>query len=992
MSQGGRGAAAGFHYQYLKTLESLIGILEADDRTVEEVQIEGPPASSPDDGIDTEIIDYQLVKKSGDVAVVAQVKSGHGVLTASTALATFLRMVSTGEADAYELVTNLSPHPQLGYLTRLLATTNPGVMRSRLLDVMARSPARAAELLQIPEAHIGRLRRCRLVQDPRSAIELRVSLRERIRRYRQQSQRSLGQYSAGLMTGYLVGEVLYRAAHETEATLTIDQFRSEVLMRNDHLAQSVGWRDWGVTVGLHPHVPDIARPSYEKAIAEQLTSPRQGHSVVTVVLAGPSGIGKTSLAARYAGERADGYDLILWVQADSADSLVTSFRLLGDELGIEGVTSHAGAGSDSQLRDRVHVQLAKLTGPWLMIMDGVVSRRTVQDWIPVAGAGEVIITSTDSTLWGPQYPHIDVQPMEVAEALALLESRFAAEAETSQVRDLLELLACELAYWPLALEMAAGYMQSCGLSVAEVPTYLTDLKLRSLKDDLAVPPGYPRTLVAALMLCIGRILRTGSDGSEVTPTGAAAYRLLVAMSYFGSRQIPLHLCLNAGIVPIDALLSSGLEGPTVMVSGSGPFEAAEVIRALRIHSLVRSDLPLVGDASSTNSDVDPEFDKTLSCNVLIQDLVRSHAVFKAEAPEILLRAVFHAYTWLEFFLEQRMLSRALTLIPHAMRLADHAESMGLQADYLALLLGNVATVQLTCGDTAGAQRLFERELRYLEARLPRSPILEAKVHAGLANAFAHRGLGLEGSVSHLLQCIAIGEELDTSTDALGAAMAIAASTVSVLDVQGVPADTIQALGRRLDTLLSRFASDNLAEATRLYLAAEAALEAGDSPTAQSLSEAVLAIPAIESGIHVDARRQLIESLSRQAEWQRVCGELKKYDDDAKPPIFYWSATLVLVFNVGLLLAAGAQLLQGDAWSLEALQRTIDLAEGVPGLADDRRIDSQLQLLRSVRAAQTGDPVGAEKAFDAARRRIMTFAREEEAPPWLALEVALRDFL
>jgi hypothetical protein len=59
--------------------------------------------------------------------------------------------------------------------------------------------------------------------------------------------------------------------------------------------------------------------------------------VVTQVLAGLGGVGKSQLAAAYAAERADEVDLLAWVDARSRDAVVTGYAQAAARLGYRQV-------------------------------------------------------------------------------------------------------------------------------------------------------------------------------------------------------------------------------------------------------------------------------------------------------------------------------------------------------------------------------------------------------------------------------------------------------------------------------------------------------------------------------------------------------------------------------------------------------------------------------------------------------------------------------
>jgi hypothetical protein len=360
---------------------------------------------------------------------------------------------------------------------------------------------------------VARLARCRVFFDARDDVEILDSLREQLRDYRNRARSGLGQRSAGMLTGYLVSEIFRRAADDSNAIFTIEELRSHLLVTAEDLARLGGVRDWGVVIGPMPCVPDVTRPTLLRRLVSALKLSRSD-VVRRAVLVGLSGIGKSSLAADYVADQADFYDVIFWVDAETTHSLLTSFRRIAGFLHPGDATEiyHIPA---VRVRDAVHAELTRLTGRWAMIFDNVSNQRQTELWIPRSGRGDVIITSIDSTARHGSATVINVGVMEEDEATELLRKRLGLSANdydryAEELRRLTKGLFC----WPLALELASGYMDTCGISLDDVDYYLDQLKTQSLADADSLPPDYPRTLAAALSLCLDKLRHRIVQGGE----------------------------------------------------------------------------------------------------------------------------------------------------------------------------------------------------------------------------------------------------------------------------------------------------------------------------------------------------------------------------------------------------------------------------------------------------------------------------------------------
>ena len=430
-ADGGRIAARGFQYQYLRTLEYLIAHI--DDPRVASVRVEGPPPSQ--DNV-ADAIDFDVLDVAGHCILAAQVKSkapGYS-FSLSEAFSAIVQLVSTSDALSYCLLTNGQPTSGAQKLANILSLECelPQLM-DQLAELLSNTPARLAKLNTLSVTDAERLARCSVLFDDRDDIEIREALREDLRLYRNRRRSGLGQRSAGMLSGYLVSEILRRAADASQATFTVEQLRSHLLVTSDDLAKLTGTRDWGIIIGAMPPIPDVGRPGLLSPLVKALGRRRDNH-IRRVVLVGPSGIGKSSLATAYIADRADSYEWIFWVDGETEESILTSFRHIAAFLHTNNadVNYHA---APSYLRQSVHAELSRLAGQWLIVFDNITDLRQADKWIPRAGSGHVIVTSIDSTGRHGAATVVDVGVMKQSEAIELLCRRLRIEDDDRQRYD-----------------------------------------------------------------------------------------------------------------------------------------------------------------------------------------------------------------------------------------------------------------------------------------------------------------------------------------------------------------------------------------------------------------------------------------------------------------------------------------------------------------------------------------------------------------------------
>ncbi|MFG3048166.1 hypothetical protein ACGFZR_24945 [Streptomyces sp. NPDC048241] len=389
---GGRGAARGFHYQYLRTLERLVAVI--DDPEVGCVRVEGPPPG--DTAVDK--VDFDVVDADGTVREAVQVKSrvAGGSMSGALALGVLLDMVNgSQEAGRYLLLTNARPGVKGERLGEVLsAGLTPHLLLDTLLELFPDAPQRRDQLTRLSAEGRSRLARCRLEFDARDDSEILEELRNGLRGIRNRAHQGLGDTSAGLLTGYLISEIHGRAADTTgeSAAFSLAELRSLILVDAQTLAQSIGARDWGTIVGKIPVIPDVRRPRLIEPLLAAFPATQQPTRRATLV--GPSGIGKSSAAALYIAERADAYDFIGWIDCETTASTHGSFLRVLDALD-PSAAARPEARPD-QTQQAVQRALGQMPGRWLLVFDNVAVMRQAEPWVPTASRGDVIVTTLNA--------------------------------------------------------------------------------------------------------------------------------------------------------------------------------------------------------------------------------------------------------------------------------------------------------------------------------------------------------------------------------------------------------------------------------------------------------------------------------------------------------------------------------------------------------------------------------------------------------------------
>ncbi|MFE7585092.1 tetratricopeptide repeat protein [Streptomyces gardneri] len=232
----------------------------------------------------------------------------------------------------------------------------------------------------------------------------------------------------------------------------------------------------------------------------------------TVVICGLGGVGKSSLAARWALRQAAHRNPVWWITAESradVDAGLAALAVAMQPALIDVLPQEA-------LRERALQWLSAHDG-WLLVLDNVTDPGDVADLLARAGRGRVVLTSRTTDAWYGIGRILTLPVLPAAEAVELF-TRVATHAGPRDTTGAERL--CEtLGQLPLAVEIAAAY---CGRTATPPLAYLTEL---SRSDG----PGNAEEAVA-------RTLRVTLDRLAASDPYAGA--LLRLLAWFAPDRIP----------------------------------------------------------------------------------------------------------------------------------------------------------------------------------------------------------------------------------------------------------------------------------------------------------------------------------------------------------------------------------------------------------------------------------------------------------------------
>ncbi|MEU4835243.1 tetratricopeptide repeat protein [Streptosporangium sp. NPDC023615] len=265
-------------------------------------------------------------------------------------------------------------------------------------------------------------------------------------------------------------------------------------------------------VGVVPRAADCFQT---RQIADRLTEAAAGGGTVVVsqVLAGMGGIGKTQLAAAYARriwEQRE-VEVLVWVSATSRSQILAAYAQAATELGLP-----TDPGDVEQAARRFLTWAQTTSTAWLVVLDDVQDPADVRELWPSGAAGRVVVTTRrrEAALAGRDRRVVEVEVFTKAEARAYLSAKLAVYDRTDSDAEI-DALAADLGYLPLALAQAAAYLIDAHLNCARYRERLADRRHRLAKvvpEEGGLPDDHPAIVAAAWSLSIDRADRARPAG------------------------------------------------------------------------------------------------------------------------------------------------------------------------------------------------------------------------------------------------------------------------------------------------------------------------------------------------------------------------------------------------------------------------------------------------------------------------------------------------
>ena len=184
-------------------------------------------------------------------------------------------------------------------------------------------------------------------------------------------------------------------------------------------------------------------------------------------ISGLGGIGKTQLAIEYAYRHRDEYRAVLWVNAASRDTIISSFLDLAVQLQL----------SEQEEQDQNRIVAAvkawcATNESWLLIFDNADDLPLVEDFLPPDGNGHLLLTTHDQAP-GSLAHVLAVETLDLEHGILLLLRRAkvlqpgqSLEQPSAADRTAAEAIVRAMDGLPLALEQVGAYIEEMQCSLA----------------------------------------------------------------------------------------------------------------------------------------------------------------------------------------------------------------------------------------------------------------------------------------------------------------------------------------------------------------------------------------------------------------------------------------------------------------------------------------------------------------------------------------------
>ncbi|NUS44966.1 MAG: hypothetical protein HOQ24_14920, partial [Mycobacteriaceae bacterium] len=545
--------------------------------------------------------------------------------------------------------------------------------------------------------------------------------------------------------------------------------------------------------------------------------------------------------------------------------------------------------------------MSRLPGRWALIFDNASEPGLPGRWIPAAGDGDILITSLNAAANYGRATVIEVGTMTEAEALHLLRKRLPGSwsaIDASALTPPLEV--CE--HWPLAIELIAGYVTTCAIGLEGIDSVVHEIRRRAINDHASLPPGYPRTLTAAIHMCLEPLIERWQAAPD-DPDAAMPIAFVTALAYLGSRRIPIQLIGSSLMLDHEqTLLSTPPDGATYLAPPA--FELVEAIRAIRRYSLIGPDEPIAPERDRTTA----SYVQTVQVNSIVQEVVRAHHEYLPRRHAVMMFLAAHTNCWLMAASHFGQWQRVRLLLAHARTLFSHVAAAQVVEPATIMLATNVALMQRSSGDFETAEDIWRNLIDiYGSDPVPEQENVYVQVLANLACLRLDRPdrsrateEELKGWLERILQFAHVHAIAAPEATAHVIAPVVAALQVNAANAEVRVSAAVDPLRLVFNDLASRLPHTPMSRDAQRLLHLETTFADDDFDLDAGIRTCRTIITNGDIGglNELGARKLLIEMLLSQPDWASASVELRHFKTAAETSQLNIGALNDLIHNAG----------------------------------------------------------------------------------------------
>ncbi|MFJ2776557.1 FxSxx-COOH system tetratricopeptide repeat protein [Kitasatospora sp. NPDC087315] len=318
-------------------------------------------------------------------------------------------------------------------------------------------------------------------------------------------------------------------------------------------------------------------------------------AVLSQVLYGFGGAGKSQIAAEYAHRFKAAYDVVWWVPAEEPANIPQKLAELAPRIGVQSsddVAHTAAAVLDALRRGHPYRR-------WLLVYDNAGTPDELAPWLPAGSSGGHVLITSRNQGWSKHAGLVEVDVFTREESIRLLR-RFNSGLGPDDAHQ----VAALLGDLPLAVGQAAVWLQETSMPIATYLELLDEALTEMLERTRLRTADYPHSAAATWRISV----------EELRGLNAPAAQILEICAFFGPDAIPMRLLYSRAVT--HALRLPPRTPRDKLAIG-------EFLRAINRFGLARTD----------------QGSETITVHRLVQAVLRDQV---AEAERPALRAVVHA--------------------------------------------------------------------------------------------------------------------------------------------------------------------------------------------------------------------------------------------------------------------------------------------------------------------------------------------------------------